>query len=151
MDPGWQTACNALWTYLSSAGEGFTGIWRESGSVKAEAFHNNDLVGKIHASGCEVEGFGDTTPSVIEDATKGAHGPIVPHHGTEERVTRPRGKVEPPAKCIVKIGRFIHNETEYKLSVALSRYADAKAARYRYVGHEFMHRFGGESVAPSVR
>jgi len=36
--------------------------------------------------------------------------------------------------------------TEYKYSVALSRYASAEAARYRYVGHEFVHPFGGESV-----
>jgi hypothetical protein len=41
--------------------------------------------------------------------------------------------------------------TEYKYSVALSRYASAEAARYRYVGHEFVHPFGGESVAPYVQ
>ena len=79
-----------------------------------QAFNDDHLVRKIHPPGGEVEGFGDTAPGVIEDATKGAHGPIVPQGGAEERVALPRCEVQAPAKGIVEIGRVMYNGTGYK-------------------------------------
>ena len=75
----------------------------------------------IDLSGCEVKGFGERAPGGIQDPTKGAYMPIVPHGRVEECVAFLRREVEASAKRIAKIGRFIHSETEYKLSVALSR------------------------------
>jgi hypothetical protein len=93
-----------------------------------EAFNDEDLVGKIHPPQCEVEGFGETAPGVIEDATKGAHGPIVPQGGAEERVALSRGEVQAPAKGIIEIGRIMHNGTGYKDSVTIASQASAEAA-----------------------
>jgi hypothetical protein len=87
----------------------------------ARVSNHDHLVGILDLSGCEVKGFGERAPSGIQDPTKGAYMPIVPHGHVEECVAFPRREVEASAKRIAKIGRFIHSETEYKRSVALSR------------------------------
>ena len=60
--------------------------------------------------------------SVTQGAANGAHGPIVPQDGAEERVALPRGEVEASAKGIVEIGCVMHTATEYKPSVAIARH-----------------------------
>ena len=87
-----------------------------------EALNNDHLVSKIHPSRCDMEGFGNTASSVIQEAAKGAHGPIVPHSGAEEHIALPRGEVEASAKGIVEIARVMHTATEYKPSVAIARH-----------------------------
>jgi hypothetical protein len=94
-----------------------------------EAFHNDYLVGKIHPSRGDVEGFGDTAPGIIQKATKGAHGPIVPQGGAEERITLPRSEVEAPAKGIIEIGCVIHDATGYKCSVVMARQGEPRGLR----------------------
>jgi hypothetical protein len=89
----------------------------------------NDLVGKIHPSGGDVEGFRDTAPSVIQEATKGAHGPSVPQGGAEERIPLPRGEIEASAKGIIKIGRVRHTATRYKCAVAIARQGTLRCLR----------------------
>jgi hypothetical protein len=89
------------------------------------------MVGTIDLSGREVEGVGEGAPGGIQDATEGAHMQIVPHGRVKERVVFPRREVGASAERIVKIGRFIHSETEYKRSVACSRSSSAEAARRR--------------------
>jgi hypothetical protein len=71
--------------------------------------------------GGEVEGFGNTAPSVIEDATKGAHRPIVPQGGAEERLALSWGEVEAPPKRIIEISCVMHTATGYKNSVTIAR------------------------------
>ena len=116
-----------------------------------EAFHDDHLVGKIHASGCDVEGFGNTTPGVIQEAAKGAHGPVVPQGGAEERVALPRREVEAPAKGIVERGCCMHTATEYKGSVAIARPGARRwlgtSSKRRDPEHGrdvFLHPSGGE-------
>lgn len=87
-----------------------------------EAFHNDDLVGKIHASRGEVEGFRNTAPRVIQETAKGAHRPIMSQGGAEERLALARGEVEASAKGIVEIGGAMHTATEYKPSGAIARH-----------------------------
>src|SRR5207245_4195938 len=83
-------------------------------------------VDKIHPSRCDVEGFRNTAPGVIQEAAKGAHEPIVPHGGAEECVALPTSEVGAPAKGIVKLGRCMHTATGYKCSVAIARYRDLR-------------------------
>jgi hypothetical protein len=70
--------------------------------------------------------FGDTTSGVIQEAAKGAHGPVVLKGSAEERVALPRGEAETPAKDIVEISRVMHSATEYKCSVAIARYEELR-------------------------
>src|SRR5215510_9855769 len=93
-----------------------------------QAFDNNYLVRKIHPPGGEVEGFGETAPGVIEDATKSAHRPIVPQGGAEERLALPWGEVEAPPKRIIEISGVTHNEPGYKNSVTIARPVRAEVA-----------------------
>src|SRR5262249_44026816 len=76
---------------------------------------------KIHPPGGEVKGFGETAPGVIEDATKGAHRPIVSQGGAEERLALFGGEVEAPPKRIIEISGVTHNEPGYKNSVTIAR------------------------------
>src|SRR5262249_7007676 len=93
-----------------------------------QAFHNDHLVRKIHPPGGEVKGFGETAPGVIEDATKGAHRPIVSQGGMEERLALFGGEVEAPAKRIIEISCVTHNATGYKNSVTIARPVRAEMA-----------------------
>src|SRR5262249_52529954 len=93
-----------------------------------EAFHHDHLVSKIHPPRGEVEGFGETTPGVIEDATKGAHRPIVPQGGAEECLALFGGEVEAPPKRIIEISGITHNATGYKNSVTIARPVRAEVA-----------------------
>jgi hypothetical protein len=68
-----------------------------------------------------VEGFGETAPGVIEHATNGAHRPIVPQSGTEERLALSWSEVEAPPKRIIEISCVMHNATGYKNSVTIAR------------------------------
>jgi hypothetical protein len=86
-----------------------------------QAFHHDHLVRKIHPPGGEVEGFGETAPGVIEDATKGAHRPTVPQGGAEERLALFGGEVEAPPKRIIEISGVTHTATGYKNSVTIGR------------------------------
>jgi len=123
-----------------------------------EVFNNDHLVGKIHPLGCEVEGFGDPAPSVIKDATKGAHGPIVSHGGAEERIALSWSQVEASTKRIIEISCVMHNGTRDKDSITIARQARAEAAeqtmtapRRRAGQRWYFAPVWGESVAPRVR
>src|SRR5215510_8425555 len=107
--------------------------WHRHGAVHPfaaffEAFHHDYLVRKIHPPGGEVEGFGETAPRVIEDATKGAHRPIVPQGGAEERLALLWGEVEAPPKRIIEISGVTHHEPGYKNSVTIARPVRAAVA-----------------------
>jgi hypothetical protein len=75
-----------------------------------------------------VESFGETAPGVIEDATKGAHRPIVSQGGAEERLALFGGEVEAPPKRIIEISRVMHTATGYKNSVTMARPVQAEVA-----------------------
>jgi hypothetical protein len=60
-----------------------------------------------------MEGFGNTAPRVIQEAAKGAHGPIVPQGSVEEYLALPRGEIEASTKGIIEIGCFMHIATDY--------------------------------------
>src|SRR5262249_1000389 len=122
-----------------------------------QAFNNDHLVRKIHPPGGEVEGFGNTAPGVIEDATKGTHRPIVPQAGAEERLALFGGEVEAPPKRIIEISGVTHHEPGYKNSVTIARPTSAEVvtqtmtAPRRRAGQ--MRRFApvwGGTVAPKV-
>jgi hypothetical protein len=95
-----------------------------------EAFHNDHLVGNIHPSGGDVEGFGDPAPGVIQEAAQGAHGPIVRQGSAEERLALRRGEGEAPAKGIVEVGCVIYDATEYKCSVTIGETLRAEATKH---------------------
>src|SRR5262249_56341694 len=83
-------------------------------------------VGTIHLSGCDVEGFRETAPGVIQEATQGTHVPIVAHGGVQECFALPRGEIEAPAKGIVEIGSVMPTATGCKCSVAIARHGKLK-------------------------
>src|SRR5262249_58634710 len=93
-----------------------------------EASQNDRRDSKVQPPRGEVEGFGETAPGVIEDATKGAHGPIVSQGGAEERLALCWGEVEAPPKRIIEISRVTHNATGYKNSVTIARSVRAEVA-----------------------
>ncbi len=110
--------------------EGGTGMARYTPfAAFFEAFHNDHLVGNIHPSGCDVEGFRNSAPRVIQEAAQGAHGPIVPQGGAEERLALPRREVEASAKGIIEIGCVMHAATGYKCSVAIARHGAGRGLR----------------------
>ena len=58
---------------------------------------------------------------LLQDAPKGAHGPIGPQGGMEERIALSWGEIETPPEGLIERSRVMHSATGYKYSVPIAR------------------------------